>query len=288
MALNSTKLLEQITLKGSLPQGRFTDAELLDIAYNVLISEIQPLIVNLKEEYYLERKRYSITANQSSYLIPDRALGQKLREVKIICGNSVLDLPQMSLEDESTTQTGNPRAFYLENSYVKLYPTPSQTANSLEMNYFLRCSKPVTASEVGIITAYDLNTGVITASCPSTWTTSDTFDLTSKSNSGRNLARDLTASSVSTTQITLAVNDIPDDLTTGDYISLSKESFIIPVLDEAISLLVMLTVVECLQALGSINEMQLAQTKADSLRNQLILLLKSRVIGAPKRFSPMV
>jgi hypothetical protein len=288
MSFNTTQLASQITVKAALPDQRYTDQEFLDLAYDVLITEVQPQIVNLREEYYVKHKFHTVTTNQQAYLMPDRALGQKLREVKLKVGSQVKDLPRISIEDVQSTNTGSVTSFFLESNYVYLQQTPASSGDTLDLSYYLQASKLVPSAEVARITAVDQTTGVVTAACPSTWTTSNTFDLTSAKNSGENLAMDLAASAVSGTDITFAVADIPSGLAVGDYVSLANETYIVPVPDAAKAWFVSLVAAELLGAMGSLNEQQAMQAKAEQQRGQLVPLLVNRVSGAPRRFGPMV
>lgn len=288
MSVNTTQLLAAIDLKAELAEGKFQPEELLALAYDCLIAEVQPLINGIREEYYVSRSIVPIIGGKSAYRIPDRAAAQKLREVKILKGPRVQDVPQMVMEDRTTTDVGEPKSFYLESGYVKLYPTPASTQYNLELAYYLRCSKLVQIDEVAVVSSIDRATGIIIASCPSNWSTSDSFDLVSRKNSGESLGRDLMATSVSLTDITFAPSNISEDLAVGDYISLAGETFVVQIMDEAMSYLTQLTVLECLMAQGAQQEAQLAQAKAEALKAQLITMLTSRVIGAPKRFSPKI
>lgn len=288
MSITSTKLIQQVTLKAELPDDKFQDDEILDVAYDLLISDVQPLIVNVREEYYVKHLFHTITAGQVAYRLPDRALGQKLREVKLKLDGQYTDLPQTSVENVATTDSGTPSSFWLESNFINLYRKPAITEGQLDLSYYLQCSRPVVSSAVAQITGIDTITGEITAGCPSTWSTTDTFDLTSRKNSGENLAMDLVASAVTTSSITFSVSDLPSTLAVGDYVSLSNETFILPIPDAAHSLLIALTASELLYAMGSLQEAAAMDGKCDRLRASLVPLLKGRVTGAPKRFGPMV
>ncbi|MDQ3234741.1 MAG: hypothetical protein M3Q07_23290, partial [Pseudobdellovibrionaceae bacterium] len=278
----------QVTLKGELPDQKFEDDEILAVAYDILTAEVQPLIVNLREEYYVKHLYHTIVAGQAAYRMPDRALGQKLREVKIKHNGKLRDLPQIGVEDVGSVEIGTPTAFWLESNYLNLYKTPATTEGQLDLSYYLQCSRPVVSTAAAQITNIDTGTGVLTAACPSTWTTSDTFDLTSRKNSGENLAMDLTATSVSGSSVTFAAADLPSGLTLGDFISLAGETFIIPIPDTAHSLLISMVVAELLHAMGSLNEAGVMEGKAERQKAALSALLKGRVTGAPKRFGPMI
>lgn len=288
MSFNTTQLLSQITVKAALPDQRYTDSEILALAFDVIITEVQPQIVNLREEYYVKHKLHTVTANQQAYVMPDRALGQKLREVKLKSGSLVKDLPRISMEQVTSTDIGSATAFYIESNYIYLYRTPASTGDILDMTFYLQASKLVPSTEAALITNIDRTTGIVTAACPATWTTANLFDLTSVKNSGENLAMDLTASAVSTSTMTLSTSDIPSGLAVGDYVTLAGETFVVPVPDAAKAWLVSLVAAELLGAMGSVGEQQAMQGKAEQQRAQLVPLLVNRVTGAPKRFGPQV
>jgi len=283
MALTTTKILASINLKGALPEGRFTDPEILDLAYDVLISDVQPTIIGVREENFVEKLQYPILKDQAAYAIPARAAGQKLREVKILRGNRLIDLPQMAMEDVVTTDAGQPVAFYLESNNVVLYPTPSATVDILVLSYYLRCSKPVSSAEVAVVTAVDPLTGIVTASCPATWSIAESFDVTGRV--GESLKKDLIATSVSPTEIVFSDTT---NISVGSYVSLAGETFVLQIMEEAVPMLSMLTVVECLNSMGDLPAMQAAQSKCEQLRVQLIRLLTARVLGEARRFSPQI
>ena len=115
MAFDTARLLEQIKIKGCLPTGRFEDEELLDLAYDVMLSEIVPLVIGVREEYYCKTASESIVANTATIAIHTRAITGGLREVKLIdaAGTTLTDLERIDLEDLTNETTGTPEQFYL-------------------------------------------------------------------------------------------------------------------------------------------------------------------------------
>lgn len=279
--INSTRLLASIDLKGALPEGRFTPNEILDLAYDCLIGDVQPLIIGVREEYFVRKESVAIQAGLAKYAIPSRAAGSKLREIKLIQNSQVINLPQIGVEEITRNYQGQPSTFYLESNGVVLYPTPSSTQDTLDLSYFLRVSRPVTSTEVAVVTNIAL--GVVTASCPSTWSVADSFDVMNRN--GEIILMDAVSTSVTATDITFAD---ASSLSVGDYVSLAGESFLIQIPDEAVPLLAMLTVVECMNSLGDLQALQVAQGKAEQLRASLTNLLTARVLGEPRRFSPQI
>lgn len=279
---DTTRLVNQVTLKAALPDGRFTDQEILDLASDALISEIAPLLIASREEYYVRNKDLTVTADQANYPIPYRAMGATLREVKVLRGDRWVDIIRIDPEEIQTTNTGNPEHFYLEGNNVVLYPTPNASGDTLRLSYFLRPSSLVPTSECARITAISTNT--LTATIPTAWTSTDTFDLVQGISGFAVKGLDFSASAVNPTDITLT-GTIPGDLVVGDFISLSGESCFPFIPADAHQLLVQLTVVSCLEAMGDQTNLAIATQRAGALREAFKALLSNRIQGAPRKFT---
>lgn len=275
MAFDTTRLLSQIKVKGDIPYGKFTDTEILDVAYDCLLSEIVPLIIESRQNFYVTSKDYAITANEAEYYIPARALNGVLREVKIATNGALYDLDRIDQEDESTTLTGCPEKFLIRGNYLVLSPTPSTTDGTLRVYYFIRPSKLVKTSECCIIT--NINGMDVTATAPSSWTTSNTFDLVKGSEHFDILQQDLVASSVGAGHIVFT-STLSNKLTVGDYVCKSGESCFPMLPVEGHVSLIYSTVASLLEAIGDPQAASVAE-KARFLRESFQQILKLRVQG---------
>jgi hypothetical protein len=288
MSLNNSRFLNQIKLKAALPTGRFTDQEILDITYDILLTDVQPFLISLRQEYYTKKSTSTIVAGTASYPLNSRALGLSLRELKWTdSSNAIKNLRQLSPEDIEDNTQGTPTGFYFEGVYIVLYPTPNVTG-TLTQSFFQRINKPVETSACAIITSIDTVTGIITATPPSTWTTADSFDFISRNNSNDTLAKDLTISAISSTTITFTASDLPSSLAIGDYIALAGETPYIQVPDDAISLVQALTIVDLLESMGDIQAVQLAGAKAEKLKAGLARVMGMRIEGEGIKFRPQI
>lgn len=281
--LDTSYLLTKIKLIGSVPEGRYTDAEILDLANDVMMAHVIPLIISLKEEYYVQSEDQDITADVSAYPIPYRAMGLSLREVKKVVNSSIIDLPRMSPEDIKTAQTGSPRGFYIEAQNIVLYPTPASTQDKLRLYYFRTPSKPVATTDCAIITSIDTGTGIITATPPTTWTAASEMDLVSRRNGHKCLATDIVPSSISSTTITFNTSDLPATLSIGDYVCLAGEAPYVQVPDVCFDLVVRLVVNELLESMGDQEALHAGMAKVEALKSSIVGLLTNRVTGALKR-----
>lgn len=279
MAFDATHLVNQVTLKGSLPDGRFTDQEILDLAYDCLLSEIVPMVLEAREDFLVTYKDLTVTANQAEYEIPTRALNGVLREVKIIQGGDVIDLERRDLEEIESTASGTPDSFYICGNSVCLYPTPSATQGTLRMYYFIRPSRLVSVAECARITAVNGNS--VSVTIPTGWTTSNTFDLVRGKAHFDILDHDLTATSVAGGTITFS-GTLPSNLTVGDYVTLAEETCFPYLPPEGHVALVQCAVAAALESIGD-PASQLSAQKADMLKKTFQSVLKTRVQGEAKR-----
>lgn len=276
MSFDSTRIINQMNLKGSLPEGRFSDQELLDFAYDSLLSEIVPVVLMAREDYFVTYADQAVTQNQAAYPIPTRALNGVVREVKLLKDNCVVNLTRTDVDKITTTQTGDPKEFYTLGDSLYLYPTPSATTGTLRIYYFQRPSKLVPASECARITAIDTGTNSVTVSIPTGWTTADTFDLVRGKAHFDVLALDLTASSVGSGAITFS--SLPSDLAVGDYVTLAEESCFPRLPPEGHVALIQSAVTAALESLGDSSAIASAN-KTTALLQAFKAVLSTRVQG---------
>lgn len=287
MAFDTTRLVQQITLKGSLPDGRFADQELLDLAYDVLLSELVPLVLSKREEYYVREFDYAIMANQVKYPIPKRAIGNQLREVCVDDGNFKRHLERLDPRYADKRDVGLWYKFYLQNNDICLYPTPTNSQDTLKLTYFFRPSKLVPVSETAQITV--INGSILTLSAiPTGWTASDLFDITKGSGGYENTGFDLSVSAVDTNANTLSfTSSLPSTLAVGDWVSLAEESSFPYLPQEAQIALVQGAVAVCLESLSDPAYGVSAQ-KFEQQKAVLEKMLSTRIEGQMKSFRTRV
>jgi hypothetical protein len=283
MALDTSRLLAQVKIKATLPDGRYEDSEILDIASDVLLSQLVPFILSMKEEYLVRSESQAITKDVAAYPIPYRAYNLQLREVKILRNLEIVDPYRIDPTAIKTAQSGVPESFYLEGQDVVLYPTPASTQDTLKLSYFLTPSKPVLVSKCALITNIDRNTGIVTATPPSAWTSNNTFDFVSHRNGHKTLSFDAVPVSLTTTTITFSTSDIPSTLEEGDYIALSGEAPYLQVPDALFPMAVQMIANELLEDMGDQAAIQVGQAKLELLKGSLAQVMSVRVQGAPKR-----
>lgn len=266
------------------------DADIIAHANEVQQSEVAPFALQLREDYFLQLKSQTVTANLGSYRIPSRAIGGILRDVamKDSAGNyrSLIRTAFDELEEHNTSTPGSPQAFYLRGSNVVIVPAPSSTDETLELPYFIR-PNAIVITAYGTITQINTGTGVVTFSQAGTFTpgTSSILDLVSASSGFESLAIDQTpTAAVSGTSVTLS--GIPTDLAVGDYVCTQQTSPVPQLPAEFHPLLYIKTALRLAESLANTNRITYLSQKAAAWVEEARKTYAPRVEGEPKILSP--
>lgn len=269
------ELIDSIEMRCFAPidQNTFSPTKLLLLAHEELQSKILPEILSVREEFFVTYKDFPIVANQATYVIPNRAIGMGLREVKIIVGSDVVNLTQITPEAITSTATGSPTSFYLQDNNVVLYPTPATASNTLRLYYCKRPSKLVLTSDAALISSIDTATKTVTVTAvPSSWTTSNQFDLIKQDGACENLAIDQSITTINSTDITFT-NTLPESLTVGDWVSLRYTSPLVQLPEEYITALSQATSCRVIQS------MRLPGLDAEMAQLKIMLDMAKKLIG---------
>lgn len=225
MAYTTADLISAIERRAFVPanQSTFSTTEILAIAGEELRSNIFPALINLREEYFVHDKDFTITASTASYAIPERSFNNLLREIKIIVGNTIQDIARIEPEALASTNTGTPQAFYLKDDKIVLHPTPATTANTLRVSYYLTPGDYIETSSAAVISAINTTTNVVSVtSIPASWVTGNTFDFLKYNGGHEYRGVDYLSTLVSGSDITFS--SLPTGLAVGDYMALQGYS----------------------------------------------------------------
>lgn len=268
-------------------QATFSTSEILELGDEIIKTTILPSILNVREEYYMFYKDYTITAGQAAYAIPDRSIGLMAREIQVVDANgNSNNLPRTSVDQLHffSPSGAGPDAFYLKGDNIVLVPTPTTSSSTLRVYYYLRPGKLVETTDAAVISSIDTATNTVTVTTiPSTWATGNIFDLISAKGGHRYLDVDLTSTLVSGTAITLP--SLPDDLAVGDYVSLAGESPVIQMPPDFQPVLATLVAAEMLLAM---NQPSGEKMLAKGLKNldAAKYMLTPRVVGEEELIIP--
>jgi len=101
MDLTTAGLIDDIQLNALLPDGMYTNADIISFLNDGFYSEVLPYIMRHREDFFITYADYSAAATIS---IPTDAIMQKLKDVQLKRGTYTFEnLPRLSM-DEITTQ----------------------------------------------------------------------------------------------------------------------------------------------------------------------------------------
>lgn len=289
MAYTTANFLSSVERQSFSPanQATFSTSDILAIGDEVLKRHILPAILDVREEYFVTYKDYTIVANTAAYSIHPRSIGMAVREAQLIDGNgNVRNLSRSSLDRLHlySSSASTPDSFYLRGDKLVLLPTPSSASVSLRQYFALRPGNLIETTDAAVISTIDTATNIITvASIPSTWVTGNVLDLISREGSQQYLSIDLTSSLISGSSITLP--SLPSDLAVGDYVCLAGYSPLIQLPPDFQPVLATLTAA---QMIGAMNQPSGDKLFSRGMKDLEIAqkMLTPRVIGELETILP--
>lgn len=274
-----------------------TDADLLDFAYDDLLARIVPLLLRKRGEFLGAQTTVAITAGQSSYRIPSRAVGAKLRDVVLVYSDNT-EKPLVDVDPSDAARYGGataaePEGYYLQGNSIVLVPTPpSSPAYSLRLRWFQRPNKPVVTSAVGVISAINAGAKQVTLAAvkPAAFLTTALFDFVQANPPFDGLGIDLVVTNINAGVPAAPVFTfsaaLPTDLVVGDYLCLARQAPVLQIPPEAFPLAVTYTELRTLAAQNRWKAHEAAKENAKNEEKELRTTLRPRVEGQPKRQVP--
>lgn len=305
--LTSSQLIADVKRKAMIPenQSTFTDNDFLAIANSELLIGLLPSILKVHEEYYVYNDPVTLVSNQSSYAIPYRAVGQRLRDLMYTDNNgNYRNMARVSPDDKDIFQQSYVATqflfFYVQGNSYNLIPSVGpQPPGSLQVTYFMRPNALVTEDRVATIqnitvdTVNNLTTFTVDQ-IPKGFNTTQLFDLLQTRPGHKLIDYDLTPLEISTTNLTITFpNDVLNTSNTqldssvivGDYVAFAGECIIPQCPPELHSVLVQRVISRVLDALGDSQGLNNANVKLQEMEEKTLQIIDNRVEGAPEKIT---
>lgn len=254
MARTSNQLIEGLKRRGIIPasQALFDDSDLLAFADNIIETWLVPMLISVRQDYFVVYEDFAITSGTASYLIPERAVARSVRDLKLVFENGgQRDLQRFALEDEHFFQNSStPQGYYMDNDNIILVPTPGGSGQSLRIFYECFPSRLVTTDEAGTISG-STTASVTLNSLPSTITAGSTVDII-RGKAGHSITHmDLEVQSIGGSTLNFNSGEIDTTkIASGDYVSISQTSPVIQLPNECYSYLETMTAGRILHSQG--------------------------------------
>lgn len=307
MAWLSTDLIAQVRRTAFMPSvseasGGYSDADIMFQADEVLSAEIVPMVITMREEWYVKTLDISIQANVDSYRLPNRNIGGRVRDVQLIRGSIPYNLaryePETYLNFVNGMNPGLPTGFIMQNNALVLVPSPQSSTDTLRIKYFFRpntlCAptSAASASQFFSITPSGGSNQLIQTTGLHGLSIGSVIDMVRNTPNFELVFYSATVIAVpSTTTFTVATSSLPADLVAGtnydsyvgSWISLAGTT---PVLQAPVELQrywAELTACKVMEAHGDAANAQLSMKRADRYRKGMMDLLAPRTEGEPRK-----
>lgn len=263
-----------------------TTADILDFINTAMRVHLAALLKSARDEYLVNEADYNVTlvAGTAQYRVPTRCTAAALRAVWVVDSQGNL-APLTRIDPESRHDypgTGSPAGYMLRGHTLQVLPTPSG-AGTLRLAYLQRLSSVVEVAECGLITVINTGTGALTLSAtkPSAFTTSETYDLVAGKQPFSVLATDIACSAASGSSITLTAASLPSGLAAGDYVALAGQTPIPNVAEEYHEFIKHQVIVDILTATGGAR-LDAAKAKLKDVSADVLRLATPRVTASAR------
>jgi len=309
MAWLSTTLLADVRRSGMLPDSApsgVSDSDLLAHANKELQARLLPLVLSVREEFYVQQYATPLVAGQQFYRMPPRAIGSKLRDVYLVMPDgSQRRLARLTPEAAteacaSATIGAYPWAYFVEQDSVMLVPTPSTSGVcNLEMKYLLRPNALITESNntgprvtsvsqylPGVTSIMHTGTASFNVYC------SGPLDIVSVNAPFRTVMISVTPSAYVTGEIQVPTASLPSDFTTANFgggagvgavLSQAERSSVVQLPPELHNLLYQRVLCRVLQSVGDLEALQVAEANAAQMQADAVALISNRIEGDAKK-----
>jgi hypothetical protein len=282
---DTDELLATVKRRGLIPanQVTFADADFLKDCSNELESSILPALVELRGEFLLATKSYAITANQATYRVPSRATGGTIRRLHILGSDgSIRELEERDQKEIArlglNTAVGTPCFYVFDGAYIRLYPTPATTVDTLVVTYPIAPNRLVTVASVGRITGISVDRTVLTISgANSNLATATVFDICRSTPHFDHLEVDLTGTYATGGSTTVTFGSaVNSEIVVGDWVCVAGETASPQIPKELHICIGLRAASSALAALGDAGLSKKLLDEADAKEKKLYAMLKPR------------
>lgn len=292
--LTSDTLIESVKRRSAIPESQvtFEDDDILAFANEEMQIGLVPCVLKMHEEFLVYTDTQTLVPNISSYDIPERAIGSRLRSLFYEDnGTNLREMARINPDDlvfyQNISSINYPKVFYLENNSVILVPQISASpTGTLVMKYFMRPNQLVDEDRVATIISIDTTTGVIQVTfVPTIFSTMTPCDMlqTVGGHKTRTINKVPTSINTITNTITFTPSDLPTGLSVGDIIALAGETIIPQMPDELHPVLAQRTACRCLAAQKDLEGLAEANAKLQEMEVNLGILVDNRTEGQPMK-----
>jgi hypothetical protein len=290
-------ILESVKRSGFVPisETTWSDADLTALATEELQNKIVPTIMTVREEYFLTHKQQTITATLDRYTMPERSIGQAMKDVLFMPNTSsprdIYPVAKVSVHELRAWDgaTGTPGIFYIEGDEIVFVPPPSATNAAALFYYYRRPSKLVATTSCTKITAITQGatntTFTVNTDLTASLSAGDLVDFASMKSPFLSWADDVAIVSISATEVVVlnssvvnVVNAVEPQV--GDYICPAGSANVPQVPVEFHTILAEMVNARIMKALGNMESYAAIQANVQEMLANTLHLMSNRIEAA--------
>lgn len=298
----ASRLIRSVRNRALIPTdtSTFQDEDILDILNEEVTQGLLSTIMVLNEEHMVDHIDIPIDSSEDlsgGIEIPERAVGNKLREVSYIRSGNVYELSRISLEEISDFRNDYDRynynldLFYVEGNKVK-FISNKVNADFIRMYFYMMPNDIVKEDECSEVFSIDNNedgtTTLNMTSVPDSFSNLPIMDIVGGKVPNKIKKFDINPISVNRTQKTITFNtsDIDGVIEKGDFVCQQFTSPYLNMPTEMHSLLAQRAAIYILEALGDTEGLRNAMMRLQQMETSIQTILEDRVEGAPQKINP--
>ncbi len=285
--ITADRLVSGVQRRISLPtnQALLSQEDILELADDMIRAHFVPMLVSLRENYFVTTIDQAITADQAEYDVPSRAAGLGLRDIKLrLSTTNVNDLLLIDVENEHEygRESGTPQAVFFKNDQYVLRPPPADAPQVIEQWGDLRPSNLTLLANAARVSSISTNDVTVDA-VPSVIAVASVIDFVRGKTNGRVLGLEKTVANIAGSVITFTAGDVPSALAVGDYISIKETSPILQLPDDCQPLLETYIARRCTGAIGDLEAKTDLSNDEKAELESLKVMLTPRIRGEQKK-----
>jgi hypothetical protein len=292
MSMTSDRILRGIKRRMTFPgnQSVMDDDDILEICDDVISIDILPHIVSLRQDYVVRKIKVPCVSGQKSYLIPYRAIGQTLRDLKIVdSSNRAYDMRLIQIEDEHkfriSGSSAPSSAFYFSGDSIVL-TSDADSAWSLEFWVDFAISRLVKVQDCALVQSISMD-DVTVETVPSTIQVGDEIDFVRSKQGSNVIDYDKAVNGITGTTLQFSSGDVPDEITDdilsvlepGDYIAPAQTTPVLPVPEICARYLETKACARILGAISDFENQKIMEQKAEIELKSMLTLMAPRIRG---------
>ena len=282
--MNTLELVDYVRELGSLPDGRFSDSQIIGLADGE-ITDLYMQILSVRSDYMVE----TVPMSGTSFRIPPRAIGQKVRNIVAKLGTKYINIARINQDDLPVEAMG----YYYKNNTVFFNKVHDQLPGvTFDVSYYARPGTLVSISSSARCIAAS-STGSVWSGAP---LTGSAYDVVKGTSGFETLSASLAVSasvSGASWPYTSTVATVIPGLEVADWLSAPNTSPVPQLPDEFHTVLATVTISRCLDSIGDNEGFARAKNQAKQQLDTAIATIAERDDGSPEKlrletFSPWV